>query len=109
MSNKPHRCGKCQVEGLCDSVVPFEPEKEHAFAVYWKCPRCQEKSLVISPLGPWLAPVAGMCLQCGQQGAAEDQPCPGCGIRTAEVLGPEEAARPDEELLLLARAEFARG
>src|SRR5881227_3975302 len=107
MSLRPHHCANCQVDGVCDAVVPFQPEQESAFAVYWKCPRCEEKSLVISPLGPWLAPTAGMCLQCGQEGVAEDQPCPGCGIRLTEILGSEEADRPDEELLLLARAEFA--
>jgi hypothetical protein len=109
MSNKPHHCTKCKVDGLCDAVVPFEPERENAFAVYWKCPRCQERSLVVSPLGPWLAPTPGMCLQCGHEGAADGQPCPNCGIIIADVLGVEEASRTDEVLLLSAREDFARG
>ncbi len=109
MSNKPHRCAKCQLDGACDAVVPFQPERENAFAVYWKCPRCQERSLVISPLGPWLAPGAGTCLQCGHEGVADVQACPSCGTTLAEVLSAEEAARPDKELLEVAREEFARG
>jgi len=109
MSNKPHHCAKCQVDGVCDAVVPFEAERENAFAVYWKCPRCEERSLIISPLGPWLAPTAKMCLQCGHDGPGDDQACPTCGIRIAEVLSAEEAERPDEELLNAAREDFARG
>src|SRR5262245_64423558 len=109
MSNKPYYCAKCQVDGVCDSVVPVEPEREHAFAVYWKCPRCEERSLVVSPLGPWLAPAPGTCLQCGREGVADDQACPGCGITIAEVLSAEEAGRSDEDLLLSAREDFARG
>jgi hypothetical protein len=109
MSNKPARCAKCQVDGACDSVVPFEPEKEHAFIVYWKCPKCQERSLVVSPLGPLLAPAEGECLQCGHAGVVAGQACPSCGIRIEEVLGAAEAARPDEELLRAAREDFARG
>jgi len=107
MSNKPHHCAKCQVDGVCDAVVPFEAERENAFAVYWKCPRCEERSLIISPLGPWLAPTAKMCLQCGHDGPGDDQACPTCGIRIAEVLSAEEAERPDEELLNAAREDFA--
>ena len=110
MSNKPHPCPNCHVDGVCDAVVPFEPERENAFAVYWKCPRCEEKSLVVSPLGPWLAPGPGMCLQCGQEGRGDGEACPHCGIRiTTEVMGADEAERSDEELLLAARADFARG
>src|SRR5262245_8879743 len=109
MSNKPHHCARCQVDGVCDSVMPFQPESETAFAVDWKVPRCQERSLVVSPLGPWLAPVPGMCLQCGQEGVADGQTCPSCGLQIAEVLGAADAARPDEELLQGAREEFARG
>jgi hypothetical protein len=109
MSNKPAHCPKCHLDGVCDSVAPFEPEKEHAFIVYWKCPRCQERSLVVSPLGPWLAPSEAGCLQCGHDGVAAGQACPSCGIRIEEVLGPAEAAQPDEDLLRAARAEFARG
>lgn|SRR5262245_60113224 len=109
MSNKPHHCARCKVDGECDSVTPFETEKEHAFAVYWKCPGCQDRSLVISPLGPWLAPTAGMCLQCGREGVDESRPCPACSILIAEVLSAADAARPDEELLRTSRAEFARG
>jgi len=100
---------KCQVDGVCDAVVPFEPERESTFAVYWKCPCCEERSLVISPLGPWLAPTARMCLQCGHEGVADGQACPSCGVRLAEVLSDEEARRPDEDLLLSAREDFARG
>ncbi len=109
MSNKPHVCARCRVEGVCASVVPFEPERENAFAVSWKCPRCEEQSLVISPLGPWLAPTPGMCLQCGQEGLVAGQTCPGCGLRITEVLSPDETGRTDEELLQVARSEFARG
>jgi hypothetical protein len=109
MSNQPHHCARCQVDGACDAVVPFEPEREAAFAVYWKCPRCEERSLVVSPLGPWLAPAPGMCLQCGHEGVIDDRACPSCGICLAEVLGAGEAARPDEVLLESARADFARG
>jgi hypothetical protein len=109
MSNMPHHCAKCQVDGICDSVAPFQPERENAFAVYWKCPRCEERSLVISPLGPWLLPTAGMCLQCGHQEVVDDQPCPSCGIRIVEVLSPEEAVRSEEDLLRMAREDFARG
>src|SRR5262245_64484158 len=110
MSNKPYYCAKCQVDGVCDSVVPVEPEREHAFAVYWKCPGCEERSLVVSPLGPWLTPTPGMCLQCGHEQVADGQPCPICGINMAvEVLSAEEASRTDEDLLLVAREEFARG
>jgi hypothetical protein len=111
MSNKPHLCAKCEVEGLCDAVVPFElePESESAFAVYWKCPRCEERSLVVSPLGPWLAPAPGMCLQCGYERVADGQACPSCGITIAEVLTAEEAGQPDDVLLLAAWEDFARG
>ncbi len=109
MSNKRHRCAKCQVEGVCDSVVPFEPERESAFAVYWKCPQCYERSLVVSPLGPWLAPTLGMCLQCGHELVADGQACPSCGINIAEVFGAEEAGRSDEDLLRSAREDFALG
>jgi hypothetical protein len=109
MSNKPHRCATCQFDCECDAVVPFQPESESAFAVHWKCPHCRERSVVISPLGPWLAPGAGACLQCGHEGVADRQACPSCGFRIAEVLSPEQAARPDEELLQVAREDFARG
>src|SRR5262245_13729215 len=109
MSNKPHHCANCHIEGVCDSVVPFEPEREHAFAVYWTCPNCQDRRLVISPLGPWLAPTPGMCLQCGHERLAEGQSCPSCGIAITEVLSKEDVARSDAELLEIARAEFARG
>ncbi len=103
MSNKPHHCARC------DAVVPFEPERESAFAVYWKCPRCRERSLVVSPLGPWLAPAPGACLQCGHEAAAESQACPSCGIIVADVLAADEAGRTDGALLGAAREEFARG
>jgi hypothetical protein len=109
MSNKPHRCKKCQVDGVCDAVVPFEPQQERAFGVYWKCPRCAERSLVVSPLGPWLAPTAGMCLQCGQDGYVAGQPCSQCGMNLSETLSAREATRSDEELLQMAHDEFARG
>ncbi len=109
MSNKPHHCARCQLDGVCDSIAPFEPDRESAFAVYWKCPRCEERSLVVSPLGPWLAPSPGMCLQCGHEGLVDGQACPSCGINIAEVLGADEVSRPDEELLQWARNDFARG
>jgi len=109
MSNKPSHCAKCQVDGVCDSVVPFEPDREQAFAVCWTCPRCEEKSLVVSPLGPWLAPTPGMCLQCGHEGLVDGHACPSCGLALAEVLSAAEAARSDEELLEMAREDFARG
>ena len=109
MSLRPHHCTNCQVDGVCDAVVPFQPEQENAFAVYWKCPRCEERSLVVSPLGPWLAPTPSMCLQCGQEGVADSQACPSCGSTIAEALNAEEAGRPDEDLLLMAREDFARG
>jgi alkyl sulfatase BDS1-like metallo-beta-lactamase superfamily hydrolase len=50
-----------------------------------------------------------MCLQCGQEGLADGQTCPSCGLLIAEVLSATDAARPDEELLQAAREEFARG
>jgi hypothetical protein len=109
MSNKPHRCARCQLDGACDAVVPFEPDRENAFAVYWKCPRCEERSVVVSPLGPWLAPSAGTCLQCGHDGVAHAQACPSCGIHITEVLSAEDSVRTDEEVLLMAREDFARG
>jgi hypothetical protein len=109
MSNKPFHCPKCQVDGVCDSVAPFNPQAENAFAVAWKCPQCGERSLVVSPLGPWLAPTPGMCLQCGHEGLADGQACPSCGLRISEVLSAEEAGRPDQELLEAARDDFARG
>src|SRR5262245_19119262 len=89
--------------------MPFQPESETAFAVSWKCPRCQERSLVVSPLGPWLAPVPGMCLQCGHEGVADGQTCPSSGLPIAEVLSAADAGRTDEELLQTAREELARG
>ena len=107
MSNKPHHCAKCQVDGICDSVVPFEAESESAFAVYWKCPRCEERSLVVSPLGPWLTPAPGMCLQCGHEGVVDGQACPRCGINIVEVLSGEDTVRTDEDLLQSAREDFA--
>jgi hypothetical protein len=109
MSNKPHHCERCHVDGACEAVVPFEPEREIAFAVYWKCPGCEERSLIVSPLGPWLAPVPGSCLQCGQEGVVDDRACTSCGITIAEVLSAVEAGRPDEDLLSSAREDFARG
>jgi hypothetical protein len=109
MSNNPHHCATCNVAGVCDSVVPFQPERENAFAVYWKCPGCGERSLVVSPLGPWRVPAPGMCLQCGREGLVDGQPCPDCGILLAEVLSPVVAGWTDEELLKAAREEFARG
>ncbi len=109
MSNNPHHCARCRVDGVCESVVPFEPEQEHAFAVYWKCQRCEERSLVVSPLGPWLAPASSMCLQCGREGLVGGQACPSCGLLLEEILSAVEAVRPDEELLHAAREEFARG
>ena len=110
MSNKPQRCSKCHVDGVCEAVVPFEPEREQAFAVYWKCPQCEDRlSLVVSPLGPWLTPTPGMCLQCGHEGIVQGQACPSCGLSLSEVVSAAEAAQPDEELLLAARVDFARG
>jgi hypothetical protein len=109
MSNKPHRCARCHVDGVCDAVVPFQPEQESMFAVYWKCLGCGERSLVVSPLGPWLAPAPGACVQCGHEGVADGQPCPSCSTVLTEVLTADEAARPDEEVLRAARDEFARG
>jgi len=109
MSNKAHHCMKCQVDGVCVAVVPFELVHESAFAVHWKCPRCEERSLDVSPLGPWLAPAPGVCLQCGHEGVADAQACPSCGIIIGEILGAEEACRPEEDLLLSARESFARG
>src|SRR5262249_13865367 len=109
MSNKPARCSKCQLDGECDSVVPFEPEQERTFAVYWKCPQCKGRSLVVSPLGPWLAPSPGMCLQCGHEGVVAGQACPSCGIGMEEALSAVQAAQPEAELLRVAREEFARG
>lgn len=110
MSNKAAHCPKCQVDGVCEAVVPFEPEREQAFAVYWKCPQCAERlSLVVSPLGTWLAPTSSMCLQCGHEGVAEGQPCPSCGFCLVEVLSRAEASGSDQALLLAAAAEFAQG
>ena len=109
MSNRPHFCTSCQIDGVCDSVVPFEPERECVFAVTWRCPSCQERSLVVSPLGPWLAPVPGMCLQCGRDGLADGEACPGCGLNIEEVLCAADAARSDVELLEAAREDFTRG
>jgi hypothetical protein len=109
MSNKVHHCAKCNVDAVCDSVRPFAQEEESAFAVAWKCPRCEECSLIVSPLGPWLAPGPGMCLQCGREGTADGEACPICGIIITEVLSAEDAGRPDGDLLLQAREDFARG
>src|SRR5438874_2705734 len=109
MSNKPHYCEQCNREGRCDAVVPFAQDREDLFAVYWKCPGCGERSLVVSPVGPLLAPEAGTCLQCGQQIGSEDQLCPACGTLLSEVLSPEEQARSEAELLQAARVGFALG
>jgi hypothetical protein len=50
-----------------------------------------------------------MCLQCGHEGVVDDQACPSCGIRIAEVLSAAQAGLTDEELLQAARDDFARG
>jgi len=110
MSSMPAYCARCQVDGACESVVPFEPEREQAFAVYWKCPRCTERLLMqICPLGPWLAPTDGTCLNCGHGEVLDGKACPNCGIRDAESLDAAAAGQSDAELLRIAREEFARG
>lgn len=109
MSNKVYHCANCHLDAVCDSVMPFEPERERAFAVNWKCSRCEERSLVVSPLGPWLAPAPGMCLQCGHEGLIDSESCLSCGISIAEVLSPEEFVRSDDDLLQSAQDDFARG
>lgn len=109
MSNTAHHCAKCRVDAVCDVVAPFEPGSETVFAVAWKCPRCDGQSLVVSPLGPVLAPGPTACLQCGHDGVPDGQTCPNCGMNIFEVLGPEEAIRSDDVLLESAREDFARG
>jgi hypothetical protein len=109
MSIRPHRCEACQVDGVCDAVVPYVPEQESLFAVAWKCPRCGERSLAVSPLGPWLVPGADTCLQCGEERRASAGRCDACGFELSEVLAEAGAGKPDDDLLAMAREDFARG
>jgi hypothetical protein len=109
MSNQPHYCERCKREGQCDAVVSFAQGGEDVFAVSWKCPGCGERSLVVSPIGPLLAPEPGTCLQCGHQVGGEGQPCPACGTLLSEVLSSDEQARPEAALLQTARDCFALG
>jgi hypothetical protein len=109
MSNKPGYCKKCKQVSQCDLVAPLAADNEDLFTVCWKCPKCDEKSMVVSPTGPLLAPTPGMCLQCGKEGYVDGQPCRSCGLQLSEVMSTEEQALTDEALLQLARACFALG
>jgi hypothetical protein len=79
------------------------------FAVIWKCPRCGEGPMVVSPIGPLLVPTPMMCLHCGHEGATANQPCPGCSNVLAEVVSSAEQALTENELLSQAREAFALG
>jgi hypothetical protein len=108
MSIRQPQCRKCQVPSQCEVVRPLQQGQENAFAVVWKCPRCGDRNLVVSPTGPLIVK-PGMCLQCGHEGHAEDQACPECSASLDEVLPVAERSASDEALLQAARDDFALG
>lgn len=109
MSNTQAECKQCHRPCACEVVARFDADREDLFAVSWKCPGCGERSVVISPVGPLLAPAPGTCLQCGHDVEHEDRPCPACGTVLSNVLSAEEQACTEAELLQAAREDFALG
>jgi hypothetical protein len=109
MSDKPHYCETCHCECACDTVLPLQKGREDLFAVAWKCPKCANRSLIVSPIGPLGAPRAKTCLHCGQAIVSVDQPCGACGTLLSQVLTPEERAASEAQQLQSARQAFATG
>jgi tetratricopeptide (TPR) repeat protein len=65
-----------------DQLAPFPGQgEEGSYAVAWRCPQCQARSLDICPLGP-LVPTATTCLNCGADfpGEVGETSCPACGL-----------------------------
>src|SRR5437764_1468054 len=108
MSLKRPTCAKCELECECYQVGPFATGREDLFSVIWQCPRCDSRSLVVSPLGPLLLAPA-MCLNCGRLDHAGEAPCPGCGFALADAISPGDRILTDEVLLQKARECFALG
>jgi Alkyl sulfatase dimerisation len=103
-------CDKCNIKCSCERVGPFAPiEHENVFAVSWLCSNCGFRSLVVSPVGPWLVPKPVDCLQCGRPNVPDGAACPNCGTKLSDVLTAEEIARSNEALLQSARVDFAEG
>ena len=115
MSMRPWSCGRCQ--GACKNLglqLLAGQETGAAYGVAWGCSACDYKVLDVCPLGP-LVPSDAVCLNCGAAyGAADDVPCPGCGLTRAAALAflspvpvpadPGEAVRD-----LFGRGLFRRG
>jgi hypothetical protein len=108
MSIQVPQCPKCNRERQCDQVGALPDGDENLFGVIWKCPGCEDRTLVVSPTGPLILE-PGMCLNCGQQGRGDDLPCLACSFSLSEVLPAAERGQSDEVLLESARAAFALG
>lgn len=108
MSIRQPQCADCKVPCVCEETRAYSADREDMFAVVWKCPKCDWRSLVVSPTGPLIVK-PGMCLQCGQEGHGGEKACPSCGSALGEVLSVEDRAKSDDELLAAARREIALG
>lgn len=91
MSTHPYKCEACEVDCTFDHAgkFPEDDPKDNTYGVAWRCPKCDEVSLDLCPLGP-VEPIKGQtrCLNCGAKGAEKDDaaPCPDCGMSKPEML-----------------------
>lgn len=101
-------CKKCGATAACDVVAWFRNVDRTNFAVAWSCETCGPVTLVVSPLGPKdVGP--DTCVHCGSPSVPGNTPCAVCGFSITELLGPEDMARSDDELMEQVRYEFSRG
>lgn len=101
-------CPECAVACLCLYVAWTKPLELRNFGVAWGCPKCEFRTLVVSPAGP-VSMTSTTCLHCSSSRVTMNRPCPDCGSPPMTDLTPSEIAHSDAELLALARKHFAAG
>ena len=82
MSSHPLSCKRCSVECVFERAAPWPAMGEAGYAVSWVCPKCNQRSVDLCPLGP-LVPNENSCLNCGGQfdpAPNANAICAGCGL-----------------------------
>lgn len=101
-------CTTCSTSCDCERVAWYRAGDRSLFGVAWKCPRCSDRKLVVSPLGPSRIGKT-TCLHCGAEGSSDRTPCTRCGTSIRDVLSDRERDPSNVALLELAREAFAIG
>jgi tetratricopeptide (TPR) repeat protein len=82
MSASTYQCPDCRISCAFELLKPFGQDKENAYFVTWRCPKCGQLHDDLSMLGP-LVPGPSDCLNCGSPELGAQITCPDCGLAAA--------------------------